>query len=99
MTGGVVAKLGGKALVVAVVALWLVVLGSAAGVVWVKHEARARFVELQRLSAERDRLNIEWGRLQLEQSAWSTHAFVEQVASAKLRMTIPAATEVKIVQP
>ncbi|MFO0451438.1 MAG: cell division protein FtsL, partial [Pseudomonadota bacterium] len=75
------------------------VLASAAGVIWVKHEARARFVELERLAQERDRLNIEWGRLQLEQSAWSTHAFVEQVANRKLQMTIPAATEVKIVQP
>lgn len=83
----------------AVAALWVAVLGSAAGVVWVKHEARTRFIELERLAAERDRLNIEWGRLQLEQSAWSTHGFVEQVANRKLRMTIPAATEVRIVQP
>ena len=29
----------------------------------------------------RDRLQIEWGQLQLEQSAWSTHAFVERVAN------------------
>jgi cell division protein FtsL len=81
------------------VALWAAVLASATGVVWVKHEARTLFVDLERLSAERDRLNIEWGRLQLEQSAWSTHGFVEQVANQKLRMTIPSATDVKIVQP
>ena len=84
---------------VVVAALWLAVLGSAAGVVYVKHQARTLFVELEKLSANRDQLNIEWGRLQLEQSAWSAHGFVEQVASRQLHMTLPSATEVKIVQP
>lgn len=83
----------------AIAVLWAAVLASAAGVVYVKHQARMLFVELERLSAERDRLNIEWGRLQLEQSAWSAHGFVEQVASRQLRMTIPSATDVKIIQP
>ena len=79
--------------------LWVLVLGSAAGVVYAKHQARTLFVELESLSTERDRLNIEWGRLQLEQSAWSAHGFVEQVANRQLKMTLPSATEVKIVQP
>lgn len=89
----------GRGLALAVVALWCAVLLSAAAVVNAKHRARTLFVELERLSAERDRLNIEWGRLQLEQSAWSAHGFVEQVAGRKLHMTTPQATEVKIVQP
>lgn len=82
-----------------VAVLWVAVLGSAAGVVYVKHQARSLFVELEKLASERDRLNIEWGRLQLEQSAWSAHGFVEQVANRQLHMTLPSATEVKIVQP
>jgi cell division protein FtsL len=80
-------------------ALWAAVLGSAAAVVEVKQRARTLFVELERLSAERDQLNIDWGRLQLEQSAWSAHGFVEQVATRQLHMTMPQATEVKIVRP
>jgi cell division protein FtsL len=88
-----------RTLVWAISVLWAAVLGSAAGIVYLKHQARARFVELERLSAERDRLNIEWGRLQLEQSAWSSYGFVEQVASRQLKMTLPSATDVKIVQP
>lgn len=83
----------------AVAALWVAVLASSAGVVYVKHRSRTLFVELEKLSGERDRLNIEWGQLQLEQSAWSAHGFVEQVANRQLRMTLPSATEVKIVQP
>jgi cell division protein FtsL len=88
-----------RILTIAVTALWAAVLGSAAAVVYVKHQARTLFVELEKLSSERDRLNIEWGRLQLEQSAWSAHGFVEQVANRQLHMTLPSATEVKIVQP
>jgi cell division protein FtsL len=79
--------------------LWLAVFASAVGVVWVRHEARTLFAELERLSAERDRLNIEWGQLQLEQSAWSNHGFVERVANERLRMTLPQPAEVRIVAP
>jgi cell division protein FtsL len=89
----------GRFMTLVVIGLWVAVLGSAAGVVWVKHEARTLFVGLEKLSAERDRLNIEWGRLQLEQSAWSTPGFVEQVADQRLKLTIPSATDVRIVQP
>ena len=88
-----------RTLTLAVAVLWIAVLASAAGVVYVKHEARTLFVELEQLSSERDRLNIEWGRLQLEQSAWSNHGFVEQVANRQLKMTLPSATAVRIVQP
>lgn len=79
--------------------LWAAVLASAVGIVFVRHEARALFTELERLAAERDELNIEWGQLQLEQSAWSNHGFVERVASDKLGMTLPQPAEVRIVSP
>jgi len=77
--------------------LWIAVLGSAVAVVRARHQARTLFVQLEELSAQRDRLNIEWSQLQLEQSAWSNHGFVERVASDKLRMTFPAPNEVRIV--
>ena len=80
-------------------ALWLAVLASAAGAVYCKHRARELFVELEGLNAVHDNLEIEWGQLQLEQSAWSTHAFVESVASAKLRMAMPPPREIQIVSP
>jgi cell division protein FtsL len=84
-------------LAVAITGLWIGVLGSAAGAIWSKHRARELFVELERLNVRRDSLEIQWGQLQLEQSAWSTHAFVERVASAKLRMGMPAPEEIEIV--
>jgi cell division protein FtsL len=82
-----------------VAVLWMAALGSAAGAVWCKHRAREMFVQLEALHAHRDNLEIEWGQLQLEQSAWSTHAFVERVASTKLHMATPPAKEIEIVSP
>ena len=86
-------------LLVAVPLLWVAVLGSAAGAIWCKHRSRELFVELESLNTRRDNLEIEWGQLQLEQSAWSTHAFVERVASTKLRMAMPPAKEIEIIAP
>jgi cell division protein FtsL len=89
----------GKVLVVVVPLLWVAALGSAAGAIYCKHRARELFVELEQLNARRDNLEIEWGQLQLEQSAWSTHAFVERVASTKLHMAMPPPKEIEIVAP
>jgi cell division protein FtsL len=83
----------------AIAALWVAVLGSSLGVVYCKHEARSRFVELQALTRHRDELDIEWGQLQLEQSTWATHGRVEQVAHDDLKMLIPKASDLRIVQP
>lgn len=79
--------------------LWLAVLGSAMQAVYARHRARDLFVHLERLNAERDSLEMEWGRLQLEQSYWSSHAFVERVANTKLKMNLPQTRDVRIVRP
>ena len=79
--------------------LWLAVLGSAVQVIYARHTARDLFVRLEKLNAERDSLDMEWGRLQLEQSFWSSNAFVERVANAKLQMSLPQTKDVRIVRP
>jgi cell division protein FtsL len=79
--------------------LWIAVLASAMQVIYARHEARDLFVHLERLNAERDSLDMEWGRLQLEQSYWSSHAFVERVANAKLQMSLPQTRDIRIVRP
>jgi cell division protein FtsL len=82
-----------------VAVLWVAVLGSALGVVYGKQEARNRFNELQKLTTQRDDLDIEWGQLQLEQSTWATHGRVERVAHDELGMVTPLASDLRIVQP
>jgi 16S rRNA (cytosine1402-N4)-methyltransferase len=62
--------------------------------------SRARAVRRARAAQRRrDNLEIEWGQLQLEQSAWSTHAFVENVAGAKLKMAMPPPKDIELVSP
>jgi cell division protein FtsL len=67
-------------------------------VIYARHKARDTFVKLEKLNAERDGLEMEWGRLQLEQSFWSSHAFVERVANAKMQMSLPQTKDVRIVR-
>jgi cell division protein FtsL len=88
-----------KLMTIAVAVLWVVALGSAAGAIYSKHRARELFVTLERLNNQRDNLEVEWGQLQLEQSAWSTHAFVERVASTKLKMATPPPKDIELVSP
>jgi cell division protein FtsL len=80
-----------------VAVLWVAVLASAVAVVRARSESRTLFVELERLSARRDELNIAWSQQQIEQSLWSNPAFVEQVAAKRGQMTFAKPDEVRIV--
>ena len=71
---------------------------SAMALVYTKHESRKLFVELEGLTQQRDELNIEWGQLQIEQSTWSTHARIEQVATEDLSLVRPEATDIFVIE-
>lgn len=77
--------------------LVVAVMASAVGAVYAKHENRKLFMELQTLTAERDGLEVDWSRLQIEQSTWSTHARVEQLARGEMGMRNPSAEELRLV--
>jgi cell division protein FtsL len=83
-----------KALVAAITVVLFV---SAVGVIWSKHQSRATFIELQRLQAERDRLDVEWWQLKIQQSYSATPGRVEQVAFGDLKMITPRPSDVRIV--
>ena len=57
------------------------------GIVYSKHSLRKEFIELQKLQNQFDELQVEWGRLQLEQSTWLTHYRVEKLAREELGMS------------
>ena len=82
---------------VVVAVLWVAVLGSALGVVYGKQQARNRFNELQKLTTQRDDLDIEWGQLQLEQSTWAMQSRVEKIATGYLQMRVPPADRMRVV--
>jgi cell division protein FtsL len=79
--------------------LALVVLASSLGVVYAKHQSRKLFVELDVLKKERDEMNVEWGRLQLEQSTLATHSRIEKTAKQRLKMVTPEYKNILIVRP
>ncbi|MCA0395637.1 MAG: cell division protein FtsL [Proteobacteria bacterium] len=72
---------------------------SAIGVVHARHEHRQLYVDMTRLERARDELNIEFGRLQLEQATWAESNRVDQVARTRLGMKFPAANEIVVVRP
>ena len=72
---------------------------SALAVIDARNENRMLFARLQQLRQQRDQINVEWGQLLLEQSTWSTHARIEQVATQKLGMVMPQHVEIAVVHP
>jgi len=82
----------------ALVALTVLAVASALGVVGARHDARVAFGELVALEAERDELNVDFGRLQLEQATWAETNRIEQIASGELRMVHPDPATTRIVR-
>ena len=69
--------------------------------VWVTdatHRSRQLFVELEELNQEQDRLQIDWGRLQIEQSTWATHPRIESLARERLHLTNPSDEQLVVVE-
>ena len=62
-----------------------------------RHDARRLFVELEREQARARQFDTEYGQLQLEQSTWGMPARVEKIARENLRMQLPPAARVEIV--
>jgi cell division protein FtsL len=78
--------------------LLLATLVTAIGVVYARQQSRLAFVELSRLGNERDDLNFEFGRLQLEQATWAENNRIEQIARGKLGMVSPSAAETTVIK-
>lgn len=74
------------------------VLLSALAVVEVRYLNRARFAQLQDLQTERDAYVNEWGRLLLEEGAWSQHKRIEATARARLGMDLPDPKQIVVVR-
>ena len=77
----------------------LCLLASALGVIYTSHLNRKLFAETEKLNAERDALEVEWGRLLLEQGTLATPTRVERLARERLRMKVPASERIVIIKP
>ncbi len=79
-------------------ALLVAMLASAIGVVWTRHESRALFVNLTTLQNQRDDLNIEYGKLELEQATYAEPRRIDDEARQKLGMIDPRPQDIRLLR-
>ena len=78
--------------------LLVAMLSSAIAVVWSRNESRELFMQLTTLQNRRDALNVEFGRLELEQATWADPARIEQVARKQLGMINPSPQDIRVIR-
>jgi len=78
--------------------LLVAVLASALGVVWTRHESRVLFVNLTALQNQRDELNIEYGKLELEQATYAEPRRIDDEARQKLGMVDPRPQDIRLLR-
>lgn len=69
--------------------LALVLMICSLAVVNAQHRVRSLFVDLEALKKEAKELEVEWGKLQLEQGTLTSHARVETLAKNQLGLITP----------
>jgi cell division protein FtsL len=74
------------------------VLASALGVVWTRHESRVLFVSLTALQNQRDDLNIEYGKLELEQATYAEPRRIDDEARQRLSMLEPRPQDIRLLR-
>lgn len=79
--------------------LLLVTIVCALSVITSQHNARKRYTALEQEQKLAHELEVEWGRLQLEQSTWAMHSRIEIEASHRLAMQLPPPNRVQMVLP
>jgi cell division protein FtsL len=87
-----------SARLLALVVLLSCAVASAIGVVSSRQQSRQLFSALSDLERERDELNIEYGRLQLEQATWTETNRLEQLARTQLGMVFPGPAEPVVIR-
>jgi cell division protein FtsL len=66
--------------------------------VWTRHESRVLFVALTSLQNQRDELNIEYGKLELEQATYAEPRRIDDEARQKLRMVNPSPQDIRLLR-
>ncbi len=76
----------------------LVVIFHGVGVVYVSHKSRLLTTQWDQLLKERDRLDIEWRNLLLEEQSLAEHSRITRIATKELQMNRPLPKEEVIVR-
>lgn len=83
--------------IAAVLALAAGVVASGIWIVEVEHRSRQLFIENEALNRELDRLQTDWGRLQIEQGTYATHSRIEALVRQRLQLTVPNGDQLVVV--
>jgi cell division protein FtsL len=75
------------------------VLISALGVIYSTNSNRSTFSQVQQEEQQTQALQVQWGQLLLEQASLATSARVQELATDKLRMTLPATKNIYLLHP
>ncbi len=83
--------------VAGVLVLAACVVASGIWIVEVEHRSRQLFIEAESLSRDLDQLQVEWGRLQIEQGMYATHSRIEPLVRQRLQLTEPSDDQLVVV--
>lgn len=70
---------------------------TAMGVIYSKHNSRMLFKKTRVLSNAIDNANVDWGRLQIEESTLARYGRIEELATRDLGMRLPDHAEIETV--
>lgn len=79
--------------------LLIAVVVSALAVSYSAYESRRLHNQLQQALEQRNRAQVEWGRLLLESSTLTSPGRIEQLARDKLNMATPQTSQIEMVMP
>jgi cell division protein FtsL len=82
-----------------IVGVLVLAVGVAASGVWiveVEHRSRQLFIQAEELSRQLEEIEIDWGRLTIEQSTHGAHSLVEDVARRRLQLAEPRADQLVV---
>ncbi len=81
------------------IGLLLVLLASAAAVIYSKYCSRLLFIEIEKQEKALDQYEVEWGQMQLELTTLADQNRVEQIALRDLRLVMPLREKIIYVKP
>ncbi len=67
-------------------------------VIYVKDWQRRLLADSQALTTQQNQMETNWGKLLLEQSAWTMQARIERIATTQLNMVVPDPKSIIMVQ-
>jgi len=79
------------------VLLLVLLVVSAQAVIYESYQARGYINYLYQLEKDRNDMQVEWGQLLLEQSAWGSLSRVESTVTEQLNMFVPPAEQIILV--